>query len=597
MTVLHRLSVSALLLLCLPAWARAQSAADPNAIAQGYELLAAGERLAAIQHFERIAAVRPGDLAARFGALAGRHMRLEYDDSEQAVFEQRLDQLIVDAEARHRRNEQDAEALFYLAQAHMLRGGYRFEYDKGMWGAARDGAKAKSYSEAYVAGHPEHADAYLTLGLYNYYVALAPSLFRAVGWMLFLPAGDRAEGLRQIERAAASGNWFAPRARLLLMDIYGSTERRPAEALAMGRRLRERYPQNDNVEFAIAALQQSPAFEDRDLAAAAYQRVIDRRRSATSIDEIASRMRATIGLAGVRQEQWRLDEAIGLVTSVIDSGVKRPAWALPQARLRRSNYLALLNDPSAAVDAKAILTDGTATAAWRKAAREQISWIEKRAASGEGLVYAALIPGNRLTGEKRWAEARQEYARVAAQYPGHPQVRYRIAWLAFASGDAERALPEMTALAAGGRTIPGWLKAGALLVVARTHDLAGRRDQARRTYQAIVDRHGDERPAAAARLGLITPYARPVDSTNRIGMGRDTNRYEGYEGYVSYEPHLPNERGPGPNSVLAAAGLICSFGSTARVRPRCAEVAQLVEHVTENHGVGSSILPLGTRQS
>ena len=25
-----------------------------------------------------------------------------------------------------------------------------------------------------------------------------------------------------------------------------------------------------------------------------------------------------------------------------------------------------------------------------------------------------------------------------------------------------------------------------------------------------------------------------------------------------------------------------------------AEVAQLVEHVTENHGVGSSILPLGT---
>jgi hypothetical protein len=26
-----------------------------------------------------------------------------------------------------------------------------------------------------------------------------------------------------------------------------------------------------------------------------------------------------------------------------------------------------------------------------------------------------------------------------------------------------------------------------------------------------------------------------------------------------------------------------------------AEVAQVVEHVTENHGVGSSTLPLGTR--
>ena len=29
---------------------------------------------------------------------------------------------------------------------------------------------------------------------------------------------------------------------------------------------------------------------------------------------------------------------------------------------------------------------------------------------------------------------------------------------------------------------------------------------------------------------------------------------------------------------------------------RSAEVAQLVEHVTENHGVGSSILPLGTNR-
>lgn len=512
MTALFRSSLSALVVSCLAASAQAQGAADP--IAQGYDLLATGERLAAIQHFERIEASRPGDLAARFGALAGRHTRLEYDDSEQGLFEQRLDQLIADADARYRRSRQDDEALFYLAQGHMLRGGYRFEYGKGMWGAARDGAKAKTYSDAYVARHAEHADAYLTLGLYNYYVSLAPKLFRAVGWMLFLPAGDRAEGLRQIERAAASGHWFAPRATVLLMDIYGSTERRPAEALALGRQLRERYPRNDNVEFAIAALHLSPALEDRELAAAAYQRVIDRNRSGTNVDDVASRMRATIGLAGVRQEQWRLEEGIALLTSVIDSAITRPAWVLPQARLRRSNYLALLNDRSAAGDATAILADASMTDTWRRAARQQIAWIEKRSTSGEAPAYAALIPGNRLAGEERWHEARQEYARVAARFPGNPQVRYRLAWLTFASGEAERALPEMTALAAS-RGVPGWLKAGALLVVARAHDLAGRRDQARRTYQSIVDRHGDERPAAAAKLGLITPYTRPAEARSQ----------------------------------------------------------------------------------
>ena len=35
------------------------------------------------------------------------------------------------------------------------------------------------------------------------------------------------------------------------------------------------------------------------------------------------------------------------------------------------------------------------------------------------------------------------------------------------------------------------------------------------------------------------------------------------------------------------------FGGRARLRAN-AQVAQLVEHVTENHGVGGSIPPLGT---
>lgn len=37
-------------------------------------------------------------------------------------------------------------------------------------------------------------------------------------------------------------------------------------------------------------------------------------------------------------------------------------------------------------------------------------------------------------------------------------------------------------------------------------------------------------------------------------------------------------------------------GNKAPVRPRTAQVAQLVEHMTENHGVGGSIPPLGTIQ-
>jgi hypothetical protein len=493
----------------LVAWAGAQTA-PPDPIGRGYELLASGLRQEAVRHFESLLAGGPDNLPAGFGALAARHARLEYDDSEQSLFEKRLDHFIDTATTRYGRSRNDEEALFYLAQAHMLRGGYRFEYDKGMWGAARDGAKAKSYSETYVARQPHHADAYLTLGLYNYYVALAPSLFKVVGRMLFLPAGNRAEGLKQLERAAAAGTWFAPRARLVLMGIYGTTEHRPAEALALGRALRQRYPGNDTVSFALADLHLAPAFEDRDEAAALYQHVIDRNRRDATIDAESARLRATLALAAVRQEQWRLDEAIALVTPIVQSGVTRPAWALPQALLRRSNYRALLDDAAAAEDAKVLLGNPKIAATWREAARAQLKWIDQRRSSGESAMYAALVPGNRLVAEKQWAAARQAYEPVRVRDPQNPQVRYRLAYLTFASGDAERALPEMAALAAAGKGVPDWIKAGALLVTARAHDLAGRRDQARRAYQTIVDRYEEERPAAAARLGLITAYVRPA---------------------------------------------------------------------------------------
>lgn len=506
-----RLFVVPLVILAV-SWSSARPASAQSApsdpIAEGYELLASGRRVASVRHFEALMTARPGALAPAFGALAARHGRLEVDEAEQAVFEVRLDQFIADATARYKRNDRDEEALFYLAQAHMLRGGYRFEYDKGMWGAARDGAKAKNYSDAYIARQPNHGDAYLTLGLYNYYVALAPSFFKAVGWMLFLPSGNRIEGLKQIERAAASGHWFAPRAKLLLMGIYGSIEHRPNDALALGQRLQERYPLNDNVGFALADLYLAAGVEDRDRAAAVYQRIIDRHRAASDIDAAASRFRATLALAGVRQEQWRLDDAIALLTSMVDAKPARPTWALPQALLRRSNYRALLNDPGAAADARLIQTH-TQIARWREAAASQIKWIDQRVASGEAPVYSALIRGNRHVAEKQWAEARRAYEEVRARDPHNPQLRYRLAYLSFASGDAERALPEMTALAAVGKN-PDWLKAGALLVVARAHDLAGRREQARRVYQTIVDRYEDQRPASAARLGLITPYVRPA---------------------------------------------------------------------------------------
>ena len=51
----------------------------------------------------------------------------------------------------------------------------------------------------------------------------------------------------------------------------------------------------------------------------------------------------------------------------------------------------------------------------------------------------------------------------------------------------------------------------------------------------------------------------------------------------------------GPRLDSAQPSLYKAALPTGASRPAGAQVAQLVEHVTENHGVGGSIPPLGTK--
>ena len=450
--------------------------------------------------------------AFRFGLLFAQLERLGRDVPLRPEFERRLDAFIDLADKRYARTTRDEEALFYLAQAYLMRARYRVDYDKGIWGAARDGVKSRSYSETYLKVHPEHGDAYLALGLYNYYVELAPAFFKVLRFLLFLPAGNRVEGLKQIERAASQGSLFGPQAQELLVEVYSQYEGRVAEAVATADRLQARFPDNDGFAFTAAELHASAAVEDHQRAAEIYQGVADRRKNDDTADAAESHYRALLSLANTRVSEWRLADAIAVLTPVIDARVSKPAHVLPQFLLNRANYRALIDDPGASDDAKRVQND-PAMAAQKTGASGLLKWIDERKATGEAAIYAALIPANRLTYEGKWDEARRLYDAAAVRSPQSPLIRYRLAYLEFASGNLDRALPAFSALANGDRAVPENLRAWSLLYIARTHDLSGRRDTAKKTYQQVVDNYENQRAAGAARFGLVTPYKRPPPKT------------------------------------------------------------------------------------
>jgi hypothetical protein len=492
-------------LLFASAVAVAQTAPNDPVYA-GYLRLYAGERDAAYNHFEALHAKDPANLAAWFGLLFAHEARLEYDASLGPSFEKAIQEFLDRADERYSRSKADAEALFYLAQAYLLRSTYRIDQDKGVFGAARDAAKAKNYGEAYIKQHPEHGDAYLALGLYNYYVDIAPNFIKVLRVLLFLPAGGRAEGMKQIERAGREGSLFAPLADGALADIYGAFEGRLSEAISIGERLVRRFPSNAELRFDLAERYMHPTVEAYDRAAELYNGIIEQKKSG-SVEDLEARYRATIGLANLRRSQWRLDEAIALLTPAIEQNVAKPEWVLPTFLIRRSNYRALLNDPGATGDSQRVLADKKMTT-WHKAAQGQITFIDGRKNSAEAAIYTALVPGNRYVVEHRWDEAIAVYDKVEATHHADWQVKYRRAYLEFMRANYDVAARALNEIAASKAVMPAWLKAQAMLNLAWTHDLAGRRAEALRLYKQIANDYEREAASNAARVGLISPYRR-----------------------------------------------------------------------------------------
>ncbi|MBI4471779.1 MAG: hypothetical protein HY646_03860 [Acidobacteria bacterium] len=494
--------------LSAPASVCAQAAISQKNLQAGYEKIYGGDATGAFEHFRAMSALEPQNLAASFGVLMALYQEGLDQPTRQREFEQRIDQFIQMANARYERNKQDGEALFYLTQGHLHRGRYRVDFDKGMWGAARDGVAAKNHGEAYLKLNPTRADAYVAVGLYNYYVDIAPAFFNFIRFLLFMPKGDRAEGMKQIERTAREGEFWSPFAQNLLVEIYGSLENRFDEALRIAEDLHRRYPENPEYRFDLARLYSAGEVEAYERSAQQYATIIQRVDEKHPHYKPAARYTALLSLARMRQQQWRIEDAIAILSPVIEAAVAEPDWVMPNFMLARGNYRSLLNDPRAADDARKILAEQK-WKRWHQAAQNQTRSIQTARQSGESAVYAQLVPANRLVAEHRYDEARKIYDSIRTQPPHDWQVRYRLAYLEFARGDYSLAERDLSYIVANvPPTMPRWLRANAMLHLARVHDLRARRDDATKLYRRVVDEFKNEAAAQAARRGLVAPYRR-----------------------------------------------------------------------------------------
>jgi len=158
------------------------------------------------------------------------------------------------AEAYLARAPRSAEARFYLGMTYALEGRLA-----GLRREARATASAgkKMRTELLRARRldPQLADALLGLGLYNYYVATLSPLVKLLRVLLFIPGGNKAEGVRQLKWAAERAVLVQAEARFWLGKNLRNFDRDYVGALAQFHELVVTYPQNPLFHLLVAGLE------------------------------------------------------------------------------------------------------------------------------------------------------------------------------------------------------------------------------------------------------------------------------------------------------------------------------------------------------
>jgi tetratricopeptide (TPR) repeat protein len=161
------------------------------------------------------------------------------DDDADLALSDKVARLAEDSIAKVDTAEMELYAgLGYASRARLL--GLRYQ----KMPVARAGVEARKHLLRCIELDPDMADAYLGLGLYNYYVDTLSALAKILRFFMGIPGGDKGEGLHQLEIASTQGELTQLEARFNMAKSLRNYDRDYARALEAAAPLVKEYPKN-----------------------------------------------------------------------------------------------------------------------------------------------------------------------------------------------------------------------------------------------------------------------------------------------------------------------------------------------------------------
>lgn len=171
-----------------------------------------------------------------------------------AHFEDLLNVTIRKSEARIHAGQAVARSYLYEGMAYALRARLTGLRDKDL-PTARAGKKMRALLLQALRLDPNLTDAYLGVGIYNYFVDTLSAVVKLLRFLIGLPGGSRVVGLQQLQLAAEQGDIARAEAKFYLAkDFSRGNERQYTRAIQLFRELDREYPQNPLWEMLIGSL-------------------------------------------------------------------------------------------------------------------------------------------------------------------------------------------------------------------------------------------------------------------------------------------------------------------------------------------------------
>jgi len=171
-----------------------------------------------------------------------------------AHFKDLVNATISKSEARIRAQQDVTRNYLYQGMAYALRARLEGLRDRDL-PTARAGKKMRSLLLKSLELDPNLTDAYLGVGIYNYFVDTLSAIVKILSFFIGLPGGNRVRGLQQLQMAAEKGDLARAEAKFYLAKDYSRpNERQYARSLELFQQLANEYPHNPLWPMLIGSL-------------------------------------------------------------------------------------------------------------------------------------------------------------------------------------------------------------------------------------------------------------------------------------------------------------------------------------------------------